>query len=239
MGKEKTNKNGKGFMLYENNYLLIKILPKNEQEKLALAIMDYMFNDNAVIKFENKDSYAVWLNIKMVLDKSKLQSKRVSKRWNLNTKEDTEINTNVDTKTDTIEHTKLDTKVDTIYFLVSNFIFLKDRGLLRGKIEEWIKYKQERKEYYKETGFKSLLTQIENNVKKYGEDEVIDLITECMANNYKGIIFEKLKKSQKKVIEKKPSWFDENIKSNLATEEEQREFEMKLKNMKEGIKNGK
>ncbi len=35
-----------------------------------------------------------------------------------------------------------------------------------------------------------------------------------------------------KTIEKKPSWFGKDIKENLATEEEQLEFERKLKNMK-------
>ena len=35
-----------------------------------------------------------------------------------------------------------------------------------------------------------------------------------------------------KIVEKKPSWFGKDIKENLATEEEQLEFEKKLKNMK-------
>ncbi len=66
--------------------------------------------------------------------------------------------------------------------------------LLKEKVSEWIKYKTERREPYKEQGMKSLLRQIENNYLTYGEKAVCDLIEECMASNWKGIIFERLKK---------------------------------------------
>ena len=66
-----------------------------------------------------------------------------------------------------------------------------------AKVEEWIKYKAERRDAYKPTGLQSLISQIKNNVQKHGEKAVIDLITECMAANYKGLIFEKLEKAAK------------------------------------------
>ena len=62
------------------------------------------------------------------------------------------------------------------------------------KLTEWIRYKTERKEGYKEQGLKALLRQIENNQLTYGEKAVCSLIDESMANGWKGIIFEKLKK---------------------------------------------
>ena len=84
-------------------------------------------------------------------------------------------------------------------FIVSNFKFLSDNNKLKieNKIIEWIKYKQEKNKPYKEQGLKSLLRQIENKTKKYGVEEVIDLIDECMANNYQGIVFDKLKTKPK------------------------------------------
>lgn len=60
-------------------------------------------------------------------------------------------------------------------------------------IEKWLQYKNERREGYKPTGLRALISQIENNVNRYGEDAVISLISESMASNWKGIIFEKLK----------------------------------------------
>lgn len=66
-------------------------------------------------------------------------------------------------------------------------------------IKEWLEYKKERKDKpYTEIGLKKLLTQIKNNVNEYGEQQVVNLIDECMGNNYKGIIFDKLKKQSKK-----------------------------------------
>lgn len=64
---------------------------------------------------------------------------------------------------------------------------------LKSKMEEWIAYKTERKEPYKEQGMKSLLRQIENNQITYGEQAVCDLIDDSMANGWKGIIFDRLK----------------------------------------------
>ena len=60
-------------------------------------------------------------------------------------------------------------------------------------MEEWIKYKMERKESYKEQGMKSLLRQVENNALTYGDQAVCDLIDDSMANGWKGIIFDRLK----------------------------------------------
>lgn len=61
---------------------------------------------------------------------------------------------------------------------------------------EWCKYKTEKKQSYKETGFKKLLAEVEKNVNIYGLDKVINLINLCMANNWQGIIFDKLKEKE-------------------------------------------
>ena len=62
-----------------------------------------------------------------------------------------------------------------------------------SEIEKWLQYKKERKETYKPTGLKALIAEIQNNVSRYGEQAVIDLIHKCMAANWRGIIFDKLK----------------------------------------------
>lgn len=63
---------------------------------------------------------------------------------------------------------------------------------LKAKMGEWITYKTERKEPYKETGLKSLLRKVENNAQTHGDQALIDLIDECMASGWKGIIFDRL-----------------------------------------------
>ena len=78
---------------------------------------------------------------------------------------------------------------------------------LKGKVEEWIQYKKEQRKAYRPTGLRSLLTQIEHNASKYGDHAVAELITECMAANYQGIIFDKLK-SRTRVDNQPPMIYD-------------------------------
>ena len=68
---------------------------------------------------------------------------------------------------------------------------------MREKLTEWLKYKAERKESYKPTGLTNFLSELENKLKIYSESDVIELIGLCMANNWKGIIWEKLKGKEK------------------------------------------
>ena len=84
-----------------------------------------------------------------------------------------------------------ETPIELLHRLMPEYIIPND---LKDKLDEWIKYKTERKESYKEVGMKSLLRQIENNQLMYGEKAVCDLIDDSMANGWKGIIFDRLKK---------------------------------------------
>lgn len=77
-------------------------------------------------------------------------------------------------------------------------------SILSKAILDWCTYKQQRHENYTPIGLKSLLTQIEKNAKQYGEQAVIDLIYDCMSSNWKGIIFDKLKKIQDSYIQNNP-----------------------------------
>ena len=63
---------------------------------------------------------------------------------------------------------------------------------------EWLHYKDERREAYRETGLKALLTQISNSVDQYGEPAMIDAINRSMSANYRGIVFDYLKKPKQK-----------------------------------------
>ena len=69
---------------------------------------------------------------------------------------------------------------------------------LTDAFSSWIAYKEERREGYKPTGLKSLTTQVQKASAEYGEQAVADLIRECMAANWKGIIFDRLKNSRKR-----------------------------------------
>ena len=69
---------------------------------------------------------------------------------------------------------------------------------MKEQIRGWCKYHREiGKPYKSETGFKGLLTKIENGIKAYGEDVAIVTFEDSMANNYEGLFFESTAKKMK------------------------------------------
>ena len=75
-------------------------------------------------------------------------------------------------------------------------------------VKDWVTYKKEKKQPYRGTGLKSLLTQIRNRIDEYGEDAVISVIQDSMASNYTGIVWDKLKQKSRQETGKKYSAFD-------------------------------
>lgn len=63
---------------------------------------------------------------------------------------------------------------------------------LISALEEWLTYKAEKRQNYKPTGLKALVSEIKNNADKYGDEAVAALIRECMASNWQGIVFDRL-----------------------------------------------
>lgn len=216
------------FTFYENYYELLDNLPTEDKRLMLEVIVDYMFRDVEPIGLV-KMNLAIWNNIKMPLETTKKNILNGKKGGRPKHEENPNPNPNDNPNENPNPNPKAkQNNISTFLFLISNFKFLEDRGLLRGKIEEWLKYKWERKEYYKETGFKSLLAKIEKATNLYGTENIINLIDECMASNYKGIIFEKLEKQQKK-HEVLPEWYGKNLKNEEMSKEEKDEMEELLK----------
>jgi hypothetical protein len=182
-----------GFTFYRDFYNLIDTMSINDRKELAVAILDYVFKDE--IPNLNGHNQAIFNTLSRQLDKSKNKSKN-AKRNQI----DSQTNNQNEIKMKSNENQneiKLDNKTSifNFKFYISNFKFINSNNLLISKIEEWLKYKQERNEYYKDTGIKSLLKKIDSYVELYGDKRIINLIDDCMANNYKGIIYEKITES--------------------------------------------
>jgi len=206
--------------MYFDYYNLIDTLPVKDKAILLIAINDYMFKD--IEPNLTGHNQAIFNTLKNQLNLSKCNSKRRTKKG---TEREPKENQN-----ETEEEPK-ENKTSILYFkfYISNFKFINNNNLLINKIEEWLKYKQENNFKYKETGLKSLLKQIDSNCEKYGTNCIIELIDECMANGYKGIIFDKLKGKQK---ETKPEWMDKEFKEEPASEEDIQQMEDLLKEFK-------
>lgn len=73
-------------------------------------------------------------------------------------------------------------------------------GELLSAVTSWLKYKQEKRQSYKEEGLRNLVSQIRNNAEKYGESAVAEVIRTSMASGYQGIVFDRLGKNKQQQI---------------------------------------
>lgn len=209
------------FTFYNNYFEIVRYLKNEDRLSMYDAIFNYMFEDKEP-NFEGIKK-GIWVNIKMPLDNSKTNYNNGKKGGRPKSESKTEEKPKQNPKeTETKAKTKAN-NISIFLFLISNnnYKYINSNVNLLNKIKEWLEYKEQRKELYKEMGLKSLLTEIENNISVYGFENVINLINECMASNYKGIIFEKLKGKSKSQI---PEWFNKEQKDEELTEEESKEL---------------
>ena len=70
---------------------------------------------------------------------------------------------------------------------------------LKEEIEGWLRYKSERREKYKPTGLQKFLSQIQSYLGTHTEDHIIFAISESMASNYQGIVWDKMDRMRNSV----------------------------------------
>lgn len=76
--------------------------------------------------------------------------------------------------------------------LISSDLALRSQDL-KNTAWLWTQYKIEKRQTYKETGYRALLTQIRKAAEAYGDQSVIEVIMDSMSSNYQGIMFDRLK----------------------------------------------
>lgn len=95
-----------------------------------------------------------------------------------------------ESKEKSIECVRTPTPKSTMRDLIDQTDFSKE---LKSVVKDWASYKTENRQSYKETGFRKLLTEIGNRVDRHGEKAVIEVINLSMSNNWKGIIWDRIK----------------------------------------------
>lgn len=209
----------KGFTFYGNYYELIKYLPDTERHLIYDSIFKYMFEDvepelDGLLK-------GIWINIKMPLDTSKNNGGRGGRKNRIETDlKPIKNRLKTDLKTNNISY---------FLFLISNnkYKYINKDEKLNKTIKDWLEYKAQRNESYKEKGLESLLSQIENQCEAHGVENVTEIIESSMACNYKGIIFDRIKN-----LKPNPNWMNKEIKKQELTDGEKEELEDLMKEFK-------
>lgn len=70
-------------------------------------------------------------------------------------------------------------------------------GVLLDAFNEWIAYKQEKRQPYKPRGLQSLITQIQRYADQFGDFATANAIMDSMASNYAGIVFDRIGNGEK------------------------------------------
>ena len=91
---------------------------------------------------------------------------------------------------------------------------------VKDKLKEWLQYKDERKEHYTQTGFRSLVTRIRKAEQQYGAAAVIDLIDESTSNNWQGLIWKHLEELERKNSRQQGSRGRQQSRSDVYAEAE-------------------
>lgn len=188
----------KQFTFYRSYFEAVKELPKREQCAVILAICDYALDENEPNL--TGTAKAIFSLIRPTLDASR---RKANGGMNGSPKKDSgKINESSDEDTAKEKKKEKENKKENkCYTPNPQEAILKDTGfgpVLQAAFEDWIKYKTEKRQGYKPTGLKSLVTEVRNQAAKHGEEEVAKLIRECMASNWQGIIFERLNKPEPK-----------------------------------------
>ena len=102
-----------------------------------------------------------------------------------NTITNTNTNTTISTNTD-----NGDTPLAPLGDVLASYDFSEE---VRGALDDWLRYKRERREGYKPTGLKTLLGQVEGKQGELTGKEIVRAISESMASNYRGIVWDKAK----------------------------------------------
>lgn len=67
--------------------------------------------------------------------------------------------------------------------------------VLAEAFSDWLAYKKERRETYKETGLRNLTSQIRSAAGEYGAEAVAKVIRTSIASGYQGIVFDRLERT--------------------------------------------
>lgn len=87
---------------------------------------------------------------------------------------------------------------------------------LQQAVRDWLAYKREKKQTYKEVGLRALLNQVRKNADESGDAAVVEAIHNSMASGYQGIIFDRLKASSP---QRSPKYMSTGTQKPLSSEE--------------------
>ena len=193
---------------------LIKQLPAETAVTVLLACWDYLETGEIPDKLDTMEKIAFSAFFPDMEEAWQRYEQRITARQR---KKSTDIDRYRTISNETEEETETETEEEYIYPLNppagetgSNF-----SDEMKKAVDRWMQYKRERGERYKHTAAESLMTTVSKHLEQYPEKEIISLIQESMANNWKGIAWNKLEKPKEKKRERWKNLDDRELGTHL------------------------
>jgi len=222
----------KGFQLYYDYRGMCDALTDEQAGQLLKAIFAHEAGEQPELDGALKGIYILLANqldrdSEKYIKKCDKNKENAQKRWVDNTNVCERIPPHANVCETVPKHADTDTDTDTDTDIKTQGAHTRTGDVFSGrsfspkmqdKITEWLKYKTEKRDTYKPTGLTAFLSQVENQLKKHTEDDVCALIDECMAANWKGIIWDKIKSraSPRKEYERPVQTYDHLVYDPFA-----------------------
>ena len=183
------------FTFYRSYRDALRALPPKEFKAAVLAICDYALDE--VEPDLTGIPNSVFILIRPTLDSGRIKASNRAKKTETNAEQtqNEKKTKSKQTRKEKEGEGERETENDSSPPIVPPDGLAALSPALRGAVEDWLQYKAEKREPYKPQGLKSLISEVKNNADRYGDAAVIELIRQCMSNNWRGIIFDRLKKA--------------------------------------------
>ena len=185
------------FTFYRSYRDALRALPPKEFKAAVLAICDYAL-DEAEPDLTGIP-YSVFILIRPTLDSGRIKAANRAKKTETNAEQKQNVKKTKSKQTRKEKEGEgegeREKENDSSPPIVPPDGLAALSPALRGAVEDWMQYKAEKRDPYKPQGLKSLVTEVKNNADRYGDAAVIKVITQSMSNNYRGIVFDWLKKA--------------------------------------------
>ena len=113
------------------------------------------------------------------------------------------LDKDIDKEIDKEKEVEKKKKKNNLATLDEVLVDFKDKAILDSNEElqniiiTWLRYKNERKDYFKDTGMTTLLNKFISMFNSYGVEAVVECVNNSISNNYQGIIWDRINKNIK------------------------------------------
>lgn len=193
----------------DKNWNLVPCCKSCNSEKKDKDLADFL-NDSFIYDYQGVNHELVRKNRKIMSIVDFIDGKYVQKNVLRNSYD------NVTESSISISYSLSNSNILNLNYLLdkysSNYKIIMDNKELLDTVKEWMEYKDQKKpkttNQYAEKGMKGFLSKVIAQSEQYGIEAVVQVINDSIANNYQGVTWDRLEKSNRNQRDVFDEWRD-------------------------------